>query len=168
MGSPLEELRKRLNRKYLKAITKIYNTNLAEDHGKVVPNCVASALLLPQRLALPIQMKEASSDPGVFSEQLQVSWDLHNIPLPGGRSPSTTVNIHLLTIYDGQERVSFRGCGEAHRYQNYGACPQITCTGGGGVWLKPCDVVGRAQALELDTAGFKPCSSWMYGFEQVI
>lgn len=57
-GEPLGELRKRLTRKYLKAITKIYNTNLAEDHGKVVPNCVASAALLLQRSALPIQMKE--------------------------------------------------------------------------------------------------------------
>lgn len=125
MGSPLEELRKRLTRKYLKAITEIYNTNLAEDHGKVVPNCVASALLLPQRLALPIQMKEASSHPGVFSEQLQVLWDLHSIPFRGGRSPSTIVNIPLLTICDGQERVFFRGCGEARTYQKYGACPQI-------------------------------------------
>lgn len=72
MVSPLEELRKRLIRKYLKAVTKIYNTNLAEGHGKVVPNCVVSAMLLLQRLALPIQMKEASSHPEAFSEQLKV------------------------------------------------------------------------------------------------
>lgn len=71
MVSPLEELRKRLTRKYLKYVTKIYKTKLAEDHGKVVPNCVASAMLLLQRWALPRQ-KEASLHPEVFSEQLMV------------------------------------------------------------------------------------------------
>lgn len=131
--SPLEELRKRLTRKYLKAITKIYNTNLAEDHGKVAPNRAASTMLFLQRLPLPIQMKEASSHPEVLSEQLKVSWALHNIPVKGGKSRSTIVNIHFLTMCDGHERVSFGDCGEAHRYQNYGAYPQITCTEGGEV-----------------------------------
>lgn len=60
MVSSSEELRRRWTRKDLKAVTKMYKTSLAEDHETVVPNCIASAVLLLQRLALPMQLKEAS------------------------------------------------------------------------------------------------------------
>lgn len=72
MVSSLEELRKKLTRKGLKPVTKTCKTNLAGDHGKVVANCVASAMLFLQRLALPIRPEEVSSHAEVFSEQLKV------------------------------------------------------------------------------------------------
>lgn len=48
MVSSLEQLRNKVTRKDLKAVTKIYEANLAEDHGKVVSTRVTSAVLFLQ------------------------------------------------------------------------------------------------------------------------
>lgn len=72
LDGELFRIEKEVDQERLKAVTKIYKTNLAEERGKVVASCVASAVLLLQKLALFKQLKEASSPPEVSSEQLKV------------------------------------------------------------------------------------------------
>lgn len=65
--SSLEQLRNKVTRKDLKAVTKIYEAHLAEDHGK------GGFYLSNLCGAIPAAYgKEACSYPDMFSEQLKL------------------------------------------------------------------------------------------------
>lgn len=59
MVSSLEELRKRLTRKDLKVVIKIYKINLAEDRGKMVTNYIVFTNAAPVEIGFAHTTKES-------------------------------------------------------------------------------------------------------------